>query len=201
MKKLAILPAFLVLLAGATSCDKTNVAPEPSTVAAADGALNSLTKGKAVTSNTNGSYIYNYDVMEDGRTVTKQATGTFTSALKITSFEVQNGVITAMGTLSATNVSGPSANFGPVAVQVPLQLSQISSSCSLTTVNYGSMPVTINGKAETVSFTLQVTPTMSNKNLLGNLMCSLSRILGNPSSADTGGVVSHLNKIISEIGS
>lgn len=201
MKKLAMLPAFLVLLAGASSCEKNKVTPEPTTVAAADGTLNSLTQGKTVTSTNTGTYPYTYQVVENGMTVIKSATGTFTSALNITGFEVRNGVITAIGTLSARPTSGPASAFGPVAVQIPLQLSQISSSCSGAQVNYGAQTVSLNGTSQTVSPVLNVSPAQSSKNLLGNLICSLGVILGNPSAKDTGGVVAHLNKIISIIGS
>ncbi|MCC3151868.1 hypothetical protein Q3A66_00415 [Hymenobacter sp. BT770] len=201
MKKLAILPAFLVLLAGASSCEKNQVEPTQPTISAADATLDALTQGKTVTSTNTGTYPYTYQVVENGITVTKNATGTFTSALRITSFEVRNGVITAIGTLSATPTSGPASAYGPVAVAIPLSLAQISSSCSGAQVNYGTQTVSLNGTTQSVNPVLSVSPSQSDKNLLGNLVCSLGKILGNPSPSDTGGVVSHLNKIISIIGS
>jgi len=197
MKKLAILPALLAFSIGFSSCEKNQVDPAPSAVAYSAIAANSLTQGKTVTSTTSGTYPYQFV----RRGVTVDTTGTFTSTLRISSFEVQNGVITGIGTLSATPTSGPATAYGPVAVQIPLALSQLSSSCSATQVNYGPQTVMLNNTAVTVNPVLNVSPTMSNKNLLGNLMCSLGRLLGNPSAADKGGVVSHLNKIISEIGS
>ena len=106
-------------------------------------------------------------------------TGTFTSALRTSSFDVRNGVITAIGTLSATSILGPASTFGPVAVQIPLSLSQISSSCSATQVRYGAQMVMFNSTAVAVSPVLNVSPTISNKKLLGNRMCPLGRILGN----------------------
>ena len=197
MKKLAILPAFLVLLAGASSCEKNRVEPAQASVAATEGTLDALTQGKTVTTSNTGTYPY--QVVENGVSVDK--TGTFTSSLRITSFEVRNGVITAIGTLSATPTSGPASAYGPVAVAIPLSLSQISSSCSGAQVRYGTQTVSLNGTTQSVSPVLNVSPSQSDKNLLGNLVCSLGKILGNPSSSDTGGVVAHLNKIISIIGS
>ena len=196
MKKLALLPAFLVLLAGASSCSKTNVTPEPSAVTATNATLDALTQGKTVTSTNTGTYPY--QVVENGVVVDK--TGTFSTALNITSFAVQNGVVTAIGTLSVTSTSGPASSYGPNAVQVPLQLSQITSSCAGARVDYGSQAVSLNNTTQTVNPVLNVSPSQSSKNLLGNLVCSLGVILGNPSAKDTGGVVSHLNKIISIIG-
>ena len=197
MEKSAILPVFLVLLAGASSCEKNRVEPVQANVSATDVTLDALTQGKTVTSTNTGTYPYTEVV--DGKTIFKS--GTFTSSLRITSFEVRNGVITAIGTLSATPTSGPALAYGPVAVAIPLPLSQLSSSCSGAQVKYGTQTVSLNGTTQSVNPVLNVSPSQSDKNLLGNLVCSLGKILGNPSPSDTGGVVSHLNKIISIIGS
>lgn len=200
MKNLALLPAFLVLLAGASSCEKNQVTPaSPAAATAADvkGAnpTGGLTQGLAVTSTNTGTYPYTETV--NNQVVSR--VGTFSTALRITSFEVRNGVITALGTLTVANTSGPATGYSN-AVAIPLSLTQISSSCSGASVNYGAQAVSLNGTTQTVTPVLNVSPTQSNKNLLGNLLCSLGVILGNPSAADTGGVVAHLNKIISIIG-
>lgn len=205
MKKIALLPALLLLLAGASSCEKTQADPVSTASSVSsdmrnvNGNMGGLTQGKAVTSTNSGTYPYTYTVVEDGKTVTKNATGTFNTALTITSFEVRNGVITALGSLAVTNTTGPASSY-TTPVAIPLSLSQISSSCSGGRVDYGTQSVTLNGTTQTVNPVLTVSPNQSSKNLLGNLLCSLGVILNNPSAKDTGGVVAHLNKIISIIG-
>ncbi|GAA4392670.1 hypothetical protein [Hymenobacter koreensis] len=203
MKKLTFFPALLALLIATSSCDKNQDAPAPASAAAAsaDGKGGNdnpggLTQGKTVISTNTGTYPYTE--MVNNEVVNR--TGTFTSSLRITGFEVRNGVITAIGTLSATPTSGPASAYGPVAVAIPLTLAQISSSCSGGTVNYGTLTVSLNGTTQNVNPVLNVSPAQSSQNLLGNQLCSLGRILGNPSPNDTGGVVAHLNKIISIIG-
>ena len=204
MKKLALLPALLLLLAGASSCEKNQADPAPSANAMSNdiknvnGNLGGLTQGKAVTSANTGTYPYTYT--DPVTKVTSTRTGTFTTALRITSFEVRNGVITALGSLTVANTSGPATGYTS-AVAIPLALAQITSSCAGARVDYGTQTVSLAGTTQTVNPVLNVSPTQSSKNLLGNLICSLGVILGNPSAKDTGGVVAHLNKIISIIGS
>lgn len=208
MKRLALLPAFLLVLASATSCDKTEVEPASASTSTASAAPapgantpmmtgDALTQGKTVTPTVTGTYPYQETINK----ITYNRTGTFTSSLRITSFVVQDGVIKALGTLSATPTSGPAAAYGAVAVVIPLSLAQIKSSCAGAQVSFGTQRVVLNGVSIAVYPVLRVSPNQSSKNLLGNLLCSLGKILANPSAKDTGGVVAHLNKIISVIGS
>ncbi|MCC2547166.1 hypothetical protein LJY25_11970 [Hymenobacter sp. BT175] len=198
MKRLAILPAFLLLLAGTSSCDKNQVEPASSEITATDGSLNSLTQGKTVTSGVTGTYPFTYT--DNTGIVRTEYRPLLNGSLNITAYEVVNGTIMAVGTLN-----GSTADFGAgtLPVRIPLSLSQISSSCSGLQINYGPMQFNLNGAviSTTTNPLLSVSPAQSNKNLLGNLLCSLGKILGNPSPSDTGGVVAHLNKIISVIGS
>ena len=203
MKKLALLPALLLLLAGASSCEKTQADPTPTAGAVANdikavhGTLGGLTQGKTVTSTNTGTYPYTVTNPITNKPETR--TGTFSTALRISSFEVRNGVITALGSLAVSNVTGPAVGY-TTPVAIPLALTQISSSCSQAQVTYPAQTVTLNGTSQSVNPVFTVTPNQSSKNLLGNLLCSLGVILNNPSAKDTGGVVAHLNKIISIVG-
>ncbi|GAA4368040.1 hypothetical protein GCM10023185_40410 [Hymenobacter saemangeumensis] len=186
-----------MLLAATSSCDKTEVAPEAAAVEqAASPGTSPLAQGKAITSTVSGTYPFTY-VNNQGQTVTENRQ-LQNGLLRITNFMVQNGTIYAIGM-----VSGSTADFGTgnLPVQIPLALSQLSSSCSALTINYGPMSFNLNGAAISTSSnpTLRVTPEQSSKNLLGNMLCSLGVLLRNPSSADADGVVSHLNKIISQV--
>jgi|GEM_PF-5105396 len=198
MKRLAILPALLLLLAGASSCDKTEVAPATPTTEATDATVagSPQVQGRAITSTVTGTYPYTY-VNNQGQTVTERRP-LMNGLLRITNFVVTDGGIVAVGT-----VSGSTADYGGanLAVQIPLSLSQISSSCSALNINYGPMTFNLKGAVVTTTTnpTLVVTPAQSSRNLLGNLLCSLGVLLRNPSSADTGGVVSHLNRIIAQV--
>ena len=197
MKRPALLPAFLILLATTlSSCDKTEVAPEPAAAATEAAAVSALAQGKALVTTVTGTYRFTY-TNSQGQTVTENRQ-LLNGQLRITNFMVSNGTIYAIGM-----VRGSTSDFGAgnLPVQIPLALSQLSSSCSAMQLNYGPMSFNLNGAAITTSANpmTRVTPNQSSKNLLGNLLCSLGVLLRNPSAADRGGVVAHLNKIISQV--
>jgi hypothetical protein len=126
--------------------------------------------------------------------------GTFTGLLNINNFTVQNGALTAIGTLSGTltdalgNVIGTVSNI-PVAIPV----SGLQASCPILSLNLGPLHLNLLGLVVDLNqVVLNVVAQSGAGNLLGNLLCAVSNLL-NSGGAPQGllqGVASLLNQIL-----
>jgi len=121
--------------------------------------------------------------------------GTFTGALNITSFAVQNGQVVALGTVSGvlTNAAGAVTS---VVQAVTLPVSVAQATCDILHLDLGPLALDVLGLQVNLSrVILDVTAQAGAGNLLGNLLCSVAGLLDNP-----GGLAKLLNDLLGILG-
>jgi hypothetical protein len=121
--------------------------------------------------------------------------GTFTGALNITSFAVQNGQVVALGTLSgvATNAAGAATSI-LTAVTIPVSVAQAT--CDILHLDLGPLSLNVLGLQVDLSrIVLDITAQAGAGNLLGNLLCSIAGLLDSP-----GGLARLLNDLLGILG-
>ena len=124
---------------------------------------------------------------------TTDVTGTFNGILTITEFAVQNGQIVALGTLSGTLTTA--AGVVSVVEDVVLPLLQATGSCPILHLELGPLDLNLLGVVVHLDrVVLDVTAQSGPGNLLGNLLCSVSRLLD--SNAALTALTNALNRII-----
>lgn len=121
--------------------------------------------------------------------------GTFTGALNLTSFAVQNGQVVALGTVTGvlTNAAGAVTSIVQ-AVTVPVSVAQAT--CDILHLDLGPLALDILGLQVNLSrVILDVTAQAGAGNLLGNLLCSVAGLLDSP-----GGLARLLNDLLGILG-
>jgi len=121
--------------------------------------------------------------------------GTFTGALNITSFAVQNGQVVALGTVSGvlTNAAGAVTS---VVQAVTLPVSVAQATCDILHLDLGPLALDVLGLQVNLSrVILDVTAQAGAGNLLGNLLCSIAGLLDSP-----GGLAKLLNDLLGILG-
>jgi len=124
------------------------------------------------------------------------APGTFSGALHLTGFSVQNGQLIASGLLSGiiTTASGATSVLANVTAAVT---SPSGNTCNILHLVLGPINLNLLGLTVTTNqIVLDITAQSGPGNLLGNLLCDVSNLLNNPTQtlADT------LNHILSSLG-
>lgn len=121
--------------------------------------------------------------------------GTFTGALNITSFAVQNGQVVALGTVTGvlTNAAGAVTSIVQ-AVTLPVSVAQAT--CDILHLDLGPLALDVLGLQVNLSrVVLDVTAQAGAGNLLGNLLCSIAGLLDSP-----GGLARLLNDLLGILG-
>jgi len=121
--------------------------------------------------------------------------GTFTGALNITSFAVQNGQLVALGTVTGvlTNAAGAVTSIVQ-AVTLPVSVAQAT--CDILHLDLGPLALDVLGLQVNLSrVILDVTAQAGAGNLLGNLLCSIAGLLDSP-----GGLAKLLNDLLGILG-
>ena len=110
------------------------------------------------------------------------------STLTITQFAVQNGQLVGLGTIPGVT------SLITVPVTIP------SSSCQILTLHVGAVHLDLLGLVvDLAPVDLNISAQAAPGNLLGNLLCAITNLLNNPSSA-LDGIVGLLNRVLSIFG-
>ena len=125
--------------------------------------------------------------------------GSFTGTLDITRFAVQNGQLTAVGSLTGTltdalgNVIGTVTNL---VVNLPVQA---TGTCPILHLVLGPLDLNLLGLMVHLNqVVLDITAQSGPGNLLGNLLCAVAHLLDN--TGNTTGLAALLNRILSILG-
>jgi hypothetical protein len=125
--------------------------------------------------------------------------GTFTGALSITSFAVQNGNLVANGILTGTAVDPV---LGTQQVNTPVTLpAAISGSCRILDLTLGPLHLDLLGLVIDLNQVhLTITAQQGPGNLLGNLLCAVANLLNsNASGTALNQIVNLLNQILATL--
>jgi hypothetical protein len=110
-----------------------------------------------------------------------------TCTLTVTSFQVINGVLTAVGNVTGGGVTIP--------FQVPVTSTQAT--CDILTLILGPLHLDLLGLVVDLNqVILTITAQSGAGNLLGNLLCGVARLLDNPSGNALDHVARQLNRIL-----
>lgn len=124
--------------------------------------------------------------------------GSFAGVLNITSFQVVNGVLTAVGSLTGqlTDVSGTTT---PVTQAVSAPVSALQASCQILNLTLGPLDLNLLGLTVHLNqVVLNIAAQPGPGNLLGNLLCAVANLLngGSPLSNLLNGLATLLNQIL-----
>lgn len=127
--------------------------------------------------------------------------GGFTGALTISSFQVINGVLTAVGTLTGNllTASGALGSAVTQAVTVPVA---VAGSCQILTLTLGPLDLNLLGLVVHLNqVVLTITAVPGAGNLLGNLLCDVANLLnsGGPLSTLLSNLTTLLNQILAAL--
>ena len=121
--------------------------------------------------------------------------GTFSGALTITRFVNQDGVLTAIGTVTGvlTNAAGTPTTMIST-FSTPVNIAQAT--CSILHLDLGPLSLNLLGLQVNLSeVVLDITAQTGAGNLLGNLLCAITGLLDSP-----GGLARLLNQILGILG-
>jgi|RhiMetdeSRZDD1v2_1073273.scaffolds.fasta_scaffold22987_5 hypothetical protein len=114
-----------------------------------------------------------------------------TCQLRVTSFQVVNGTLTAVGTVTGGGVTVP--------FQAPVQA---TGSCRILDLTLGPLHLDLLGLVVDLNQVhLTITAQQGPGNLLGNLLCALAHLLDNTGNPTTGlqQIVNQLNQILARL--
>lgn len=133
-------------------------------------------------------------------TGTSATGGTFTGALSITRFAVQNGQLVANGLLSGTLTDALGTIIGTV-TNIPVTLPVAASgTCQILNLTLGPLDLNLLGLTVHLNqVVLNITAQQGPGNLLGNLLCAVANLLNNPGSGVLNGVANLLNQILARL--
>jgi len=122
------------------------------------------------------------------------ATGSLTGTLRVTRFTTQNGVLTAVGTLTAT-VLDASGNIVRTIIQpVAVPVTAATASCPILHLELGPLDLNLLGLAVHLDrIVLDITAQPGPGNLLGNLLCQIAGLL------NTGGLTTALTNLLNQL--
>lgn len=124
-------------------------------------------------------------------------TGAITGTFNIQRFAVINGVVNAVGTLTATitNTAGQVTTLVLNNVAIPLTGTP-TASCPILSLTLGPLHLDLLGLVIDLNqINLNITAQPGPGNLLGNLLCDVANLLNNPS-----GLANVLNQILGALG-
>jgi hypothetical protein len=125
-------------------------------------------------------------------------TGLVTGVLNITGFTLQDGVISAVGTLTTTITDAAGNVLATVTQAVSLPL-QVTGDCQVLHLDLGPLDLNVLGLVVHLDeVVLDITAQSGPGNLVGNLVCAVAHLLDNPSATLTG-VTNLLNVILGNL--
>ena len=117
----------------------------------------------------------------------------FTGVLNITGFEVIDGVLNAVGTLTGV-VSNATGVVTLPAIPVTVPVTAAGATCDILNLDLGPLHLDLLGLViDLAPVNLDITAEPGSGNLLGNLLCSVSRLL------DRGGSLDQLGRLLDRI--
>jgi hypothetical protein len=128
--------------------------------------------------------------------------GNFVGTLTVTGFQIINGVLNAVGSLSGSllNSLGTAvASVSNLILNIPLA---VSGSCTILTLTLGPLDLNLLGLMVHLNqIVLTITAVTGNGNLLGNLLCAVANLLNNGGALQTllADLVSLLNQILAAL--
>jgi hypothetical protein len=128
-------------------------------------------------------------------------TGGFVGTLTLTGFQLVNGVLSAVGTLSGTVLDAAGSSVGTITQQVTVPAS-VSGSCQILNLVLGPLDLNLLGLAIHLNqVVLTITAVPGAGNLLGNLLCAVANLLNGGLDLSTllNNLVSTLNQIIAAL--
>jgi len=122
------------------------------------------------------------------------ATGTLTGTLDIRRFAVQNGVLTAVGTLHATVLDASGNIVRTIIRQAAIPVTSATGSCDILHLELGPVDLNLLGLAIHLDrIVLDITAEQGPGNLLGNLLCQIAGLL------DTGTLTNALTNLLNQL--
>ncbi|HEY6959628.1 MAG TPA: hypothetical protein VI814_12455 [Candidatus Limnocylindria bacterium] len=125
--------------------------------------------------------------------------GTGTNAVAtITGFQVVDGVLTAVGTITGTvtTTTGQVLNLTNEPFSAPV--TSVSGSCQILQLDIGAIHLDLLGLVVDLSpIHLNITAQQGSGNLLGNLLCAVAHLLDNTGA--TGGALAGLTNLLNQI--
>jgi hypothetical protein len=124
--------------------------------------------------------------------------GTASGVLNITSFAVQNGTLTALGTLTATLRDAVGNVIGNATQAIALPLA-VSGSCTILTLTLGPLDLNLLGlMVHLTQVVLTITAQQGPGNLLGNLLCAIANLLNSGGALQglLSGLAALLNRVL-----
>ncbi len=125
--------------------------------------------------------------------------GTFTGTLTTTSFQLVNGVINAVGTISGTLTNSLGQVVGTLTnAPISVPLTGLTGSCPILSLHTGQINLSLLGLNVVLSpIDLTITAQAAPGNLLGNLLCAVAHLLD--SNGSLTAVTQLLNQILSAL--
>jgi hypothetical protein len=128
--------------------------------------------------------------------------GNFVGTLTVTGFQIINGVLDAVATLSGSlldSLGNIVASVSNLILNIPLA---VSGSCTILTLTLGPLDLNLLGLMVHLNqIVLTITAVAGSGNLLGNLLCAVANLLNNGGALQTllSGLASLLNQILAAL--
>jgi len=121
--------------------------------------------------------------------------GTFTGSLTTTSFQVINGVLSSVGTISGTLTNSLGQVIGTLTnAPITLPLTGLTGSCPILALHVGQINLSALGLNVVLSpIDLTITAQAAPGNLLGNLLCAVAHLL------DSNGSLTSVSQLLNQI--
>ena len=124
------------------------------------------------------------------------SSGSFAGTATITKFVMQNGQLTAVGTLAGTLTNTATGAVTNVLTTFSAAVTNVQSTCQILNLTIGPIHLDLLGLViDTNQIVLNITAQQGPGNLLGNLLCSITNALNNPSS-----LANLLNQLLTALG-
>jgi hypothetical protein len=135
-------------------------------------------------------------------TGTVQNGGTFQGIFDLQRFQVVNGQLAALGTLTGTLTDAAGNALGSVQdVVVSLPVTQATGSCQILHLELGPLDLDLLGLVVHLDqVVLDITAQSGPGNLLGNLLCAVAHLLDGTGNSPLTAVVGLLNRILGALG-
>ena len=126
-------------------------------------------------------------------------TGTFVGTFDIQRFAVQNGVLSAVGTLTGTLTNSLGAVIGTITQSLALPVTNISGTCDILHLELGPLDLNLLGLMVHLDKVVLDITAQQGGGLLGDLLCSVADLLNN-GSAPLSSIARLLNNILRILG-
>lgn len=126
-------------------------------------------------------------------------TGTFVGSFDIQRFAVQNGVLTAIGSLTGTLTNSLGTVIGTITQSLALPVTNISATCDILHLELGPLDLNLLGLVVHLDRVVLDITAQQGGGLLGDLLCSIADLLNN-GSAPLSAIARLLNNILRILG-